>query len=1473
MADFVFEDPFNDSIEDIRASLFDQVDILWPDAENRPDVREGSLMWTLLSPIAFEIQRFQSDLNLALELSFLQFTFGEFLDLKGLELGLERKDGSNAVGTLRFLGSDGVIVPTGTTASNVLETSEDEQFLYDTTEVGTIEGVDNPSDIDEVQKITVSGIDRFTITFDGDTTTPLDATDTGATIATAIEALAPTANYTTIDVTGDSGVANSDGASITFDGGDVDGTDVPLMVVNPYKVHEEQSLVISGTGTFEITFDGAETAASLTETSTATAVVNAINTLSPATTYGAFTVSTSSPGATTVTSGVTIVFDGGGVQYTDVPNIQITSKTGTISETVTETVTGEDSSITAVVEEVSKGREASPVLITADQNEIQRLSFSDASMSIENVISGEEGPNNEIQKITSPNAPLSGSFTLTFDDGATTDTTAAINFDEGAAEIQAALEGLTNIDAGDVEVLLSAGGPNFDDSIGTAFTVEFKNGLRYESYGLLLVDNITGDFSGAGQPIITRVTSGSNGVNARQKLEYTGSVPPSGGEISITIEDEDGSGSETLANVPYNVTAGDLMASLEGLSTYANGTDPAGTNFFITGGPLNEGPLYIEFTGVNRYKPFKLISVSLNTTGVPSSGSFTLDFNDSFTIASSGSINYDDTTQDVTTALESASNIGSGDVLVTIANNVHTLAFSGGPPTLGSFDLTVDDGAGSDTTGLINYAASASTVESELESLSTVGLGNVVVESSGGTLDGGATYTIIFLDPTVTYKTITSTNTLDGGTSVVHGPTLADAGTAYQIEFVSSLAGVNYSPLEYDEGTSTLSPEPSKATIFTRQDGGVGVNETQLLTLSHPAAFFTLGFGATSPTETSIISTDLDTASIIKNKLEALGDIGSGNLTAAGGPLAISDVTIEFSGGAVAATDQPLITKPKSLISGGEILGPSEDQPGFDSSGPITGNVRYAYTLVTKLGVQESTDDVDYESGFGETGPSDLSTVETVANKNVLVKIDPVVSDEGLRRIKKLNIHRSLNGGPYRLVGTISESNIKFATLGTSGTLPMYFADTISAPNFAAITTTMNNSNTTGVVDVSAEAQEVLDSSGNRVGAAQNLPARSIEVLEDNVVGVTRVTNPEPFGGGSDVESDDDYRQRLLEEAQKDPGAGNIDDYIGWAKEVDGIDSVAVIPEWQEIYGPLEGPGTVKVIVAGDNSTVVTDEKIEEVRQYITGTIAIPDPDQLAGPAASPEAGGSIEDGIYEYVYTFINVGKGETAPSPAGTAVVSSPKNSVRVYLEKGQSGIGVQNTIGRRIYRRKIDGALTGEPDSENFVLVTEILDNTTTNYLDTADYDSLPTWVGYPDGPYQRRKAPVTNSTSLFDGLAPIGAHITVESITNETIWVNATIFPETGYSLGGVGGTIDLELELEQLLQDFFSSLPNGQDVLIKQVENVLHDYAGVKDFKDVVLYSPAFPTGTTTNIPIGDGVSAQYSSAGTFSLWTSYPYDK
>lgn len=511
-------------------------------------------------------------------------------------------------------------------------------------------------------------------------------------------------------------------------------------------------------------------------------------------------------------------------------------------------------------------------------------------------------------------------------------------------------------------------------------------------------------------------------------------------------------------------------------------------------------------------------------------------------------------------------------------------------------------------------------------------------------------------------------------------------------------------------------------------------------------------------------------------------------------------------------------------------------------SGNISGDVIYKYTWVTAL--------KDSESAFGETAGSTPSLVLSATSDRVDIEVPAPPTYSGLYEIKGINIYRALNDGtgwtPYKLI----LSGLGSFTGGFST------SDNISNQEFGIITKLIPTVNTTGFVDIKATS--------DTEGAETNIVINRIKFLDDPISGIFKVTNPEVFSGGSDVEDDEEYRERLLEEVQKPSGAGNISDYIGWAKEVVGVEAASVIPEWEQQFGGSNGPGTVKVIVSGPDNQLINNDLVEKVRQYIAGDVAVDSPYKYLAGSTKPSLdvvnalGGNINDANYEYVYSYVNVGGGETPhnaidldgdldTSQVLTVTVSSGTGSAEVVLEDiqpGPSGTSVENTIKRRIYRRNANSVDT------KFYLVGEINDNFTTTFTDSAETAGL-------------RFAPSVNSTSMFNGKAPIGAHVTVETISKLTIRVEGIIVPKPGYNLLGTGGNINLNDLIDTSLTSYFNSLNPGDTIYYVSIQNAIHDTEGVRDFRNIVIYSPDFPFGTTENIEnLDKTVKPIYDASGT-----------
>lgn len=112
------------------------------------------------------------------------------------------------------------------------------------------------------------------------------------------------------------------------------------------------------------------------------------------------------------------------------------------------------------------------------------------------------------------------------------------------------------------------------------------------------------------------------------------------------------------------------------------------------------------------------------------------------------------------------------------------------------------------------------------------------------------------------------------------------------------------------------------------------------------------------------------------------------------------------------------------------------------------------------------------------------------------------------------------------------------------------------------------------------------------VGANQNITTSTtfnLEVFKDEIKSIVNIGNIE---GGLDVESDEDFIKRFFYIQTHKGTSGNVDDYINWSLEVEGVKNVRVLPLWN-------GNGSVKVIVMSDDNRNVDTSIVEAVRNYI----------------------------------------------------------------------------------------------------------------------------------------------------------------------------------------------------------------------------------------------------------------------------------
>ena len=94
-------------------------------------------------------------------------------------------------------------------------------------------------------------------------------------------------------------------------------------------------------------------------------------------------------------------------------------------------------------------------------------------------------------------------------------------------------------------------------------------------------------------------------------------------------------------------------------------------------------------------------------------------------------------------------------------------------------------------------------------------------------------------------------------------------------------------------------------------------------------------------------------------------------------------------------------------------------------------------------------------------------------------------------------------------------------------------------------------------------------------GSAGNAAVQTVTVLTQAPVGVAGVTNPAAFSGGSDGETDEALRQRVLDSFVRLPNGANAAFYEQRALSHAGVRAVSVIPR-------ESGIGTVGVVIAAD---------------------------------------------------------------------------------------------------------------------------------------------------------------------------------------------------------------------------------------------------------------------------------------------------
>ncbi|UDN63499.1 baseplate J/gp47 family protein [Clostridioides sp. ES-W-0016-02] len=171
---------------------------------------------------------------------------------------------------------------------------------------------------------------------------------------------------------------------------------------------------------------------------------------------------------------------------------------------------------------------------------------------------------------------------------------------------------------------------------------------------------------------------------------------------------------------------------------------------------------------------------------------------------------------------------------------------------------------------------------------------------------------------------------------------------------------------------------------------------------------------------------------------------------------------------------------------------------------------------------------------------------------------------------------------PTKSVGMVTFTGVQGTIIAKGTVVTTVATDEKQSIEFELLETKIIEENE--IVDIKAECRIT--------GTIGNVSKGSISVLLGSISGVKSVTNKEDFKGGTDIEDEEHFRERVLVAEQEDKLSGANSDYIRWAKEVDGVGYAYVVPEWN-------GAGTVKVLILDKNRKAATQELINKVQDYI----------------------------------------------------------------------------------------------------------------------------------------------------------------------------------------------------------------------------------------------------------------------------------
>lgn len=369
-------------------------------------------------------------------------------------------------------------------------------------------------------------------------------------------------------------------------------------------------------------------------------------------------------------------------------------------------------------------------------------------------------------------------------------------------------------------------------------------------------------------------------------------------------------------------------------------------------------------------------------------------------------------------------------------------------------------------------------------------------------------------------------------------------------------------------------------------------------------------------------------------------------------------------------------------------------------------------------------------------------------------------------------------------------------------------------------------------VDISAEAETP--------GEAGNVGANEIVLLVVGIAGITAVTNPDAFSGGTDDETDEEVRVRFRNEVLKNV-AGTRDQYYSLPYEQTEVSKTTVISHcetltefvhFEEINstpactGAELSRGDVYIdsvyVEDIDRETFFTEHTDWELRDEIPETNERNYVEMITGGNLEAEISGSPYAWItYEYIPT-MSRGAGCVEVYVTGENVVEA------VDVFRYETGVNDYFFTKRPV--EEIISVYNLTDGSSHAAAEYELISDTSNAMRSPSAADCL-RWTPGPDIPDDGEYFEVTYSyNELMERIQDVfrdRKQVTANVLTHEGIPVYLDIYVKIM-----LGGYLDnppkdsVDANIEDALTSFMAYLQYGSPIQFSDLEFIIHDIAGV-----------------------------------------------